>query len=169
MVIRSRKSKKDRQNNGQKKKDRQNNGQKKKDRQNNGQKKKGQTKQWPKEEGQTKQWPKEKRTDKTMAKRRRTDKTMAKRKKDRKTNNDLQNTIQKTKDRTTQTPLRSTYATMQKHFSTESCIGTKVASFFKDYKKIRLIRSLKKFIFRYQDLVEIYSVSAEKIINDGFS
>ena len=38
-----------------------------------------------------------------------------------------------------------------------------------DYKKIRLIRSLKKFIFRYEDLVEIYSVSAEKIINDGFS
>ena len=37
------------------------------------------------------------------------------------------------------------------------------------YSKIRLIRSLKKFIFRYQDLVEIYSVSAEKIINDGFS
>jgi hypothetical protein len=37
------------------------------------------------------------------------------------------------------------------------------------YKTIRLIRSLKKFIFRYQDLVEIYSVSAEKIINDGFS
>jgi hypothetical protein len=31
------------------------------------------------------------------------------------------------------------------------------------YKKI------KKFIFRYQDLVEIYSVSAETIINDGFS
>ena len=37
------------------------------------------------------------------------------------------------------------------------------------YEKIRLIRSLKKFIFRYQDIVEIYSVSAEKIINDGFS
>ena len=37
------------------------------------------------------------------------------------------------------------------------------------YQKIRLIRSFKKFIFRYQDLVEIYSVSAEKIINDGFS
>ena len=37
------------------------------------------------------------------------------------------------------------------------------------YRKIRLIRSLKKCIFRYQDLVEIYSVSAEKIINDGFS
>ena len=37
------------------------------------------------------------------------------------------------------------------------------------YKKIRLIRSLKKFIFRYHDLVEIYFVSAEKIINDGFS
>jgi hypothetical protein len=27
----------------------------------------------------------------------------------------------------------------------------------------------KKFIFRYQDLVEIYSVSAEKIISDAFS
>jgi hypothetical protein len=27
--------------------------------------------------------------------------------------------------------------------------------------------SLIKFIFRYQDLVEIYSVSAEKIINNG--
>ena len=26
------------------------------------------------------------------------------------------------------------------------------------YENIRLIRSLKKFIFRYQDLVEIYSV-----------
>ena len=37
------------------------------------------------------------------------------------------------------------------------------------YEKIRLIRSLKKFIFRYQDIVEIYSVSAETIINDGFS
>jgi hypothetical protein len=32
------------------------------------------------------------------------------------------------------------------------------------YEKIRLIRSRKKFIFRYQYLVEIYSVSAEKII-----
>ena len=37
------------------------------------------------------------------------------------------------------------------------------------YKKIRLIRSLKKFIFRYQYLVEIYSVSAEKIISNAFS
>ena len=37
------------------------------------------------------------------------------------------------------------------------------------YKKIRLNRSLKKFIFRYQYLVEIYSVSAEKIISDAFS
>ena len=37
------------------------------------------------------------------------------------------------------------------------------------YEKIRLIRSLKKFIFRYQNLVEIYSVSAEKIISDRFS
>jgi hypothetical protein len=38
-----------------------------------------------------------------------------------------------------------------------------------DYEKIRLIRSLKKFIFQYQEFVEIYSVSAETIINDGFS
>jgi hypothetical protein len=37
------------------------------------------------------------------------------------------------------------------------------------YEKIRLIRSLKKFIFRYKDLVEIYSVSPETIINDAFS
>ena len=37
------------------------------------------------------------------------------------------------------------------------------------YQKIRLIRSLKKFIFRYQDLVKKYSVPAETIINDGFS
>jgi hypothetical protein len=36
------------------------------------------------------------------------------------------------------------------------------------YEKNRLIRSLKTFIFRYQDLVEIYSVFAEKIISDGF-
>jgi hypothetical protein len=32
------------------------------------------------------------------------------------------------------------------------------------YKRIRLIRSLKKFIFQYQYLVEIYSVSAELLI-----
>jgi hypothetical protein len=37
------------------------------------------------------------------------------------------------------------------------------------YTKTRLIRSLKKFIFRYQDLFEIYSVSAETMINDAFS
>ena len=37
------------------------------------------------------------------------------------------------------------------------------------YTKIRLIRSFKNFIFRYQDLVEIYSVSAETMINDAFS
>ena len=37
------------------------------------------------------------------------------------------------------------------------------------YKKIRLIRSLKKFIFRYQDLVEKYSVSGVTIISDAFS
>jgi predicted O-linked N-acetylglucosamine transferase (SPINDLY family) len=32
------------------------------------------------------------------------------------------------------------------------------------YKKIRLIRSLNKFIFRYQDLVEIYSVSPMNLL-----
>jgi hypothetical protein len=37
------------------------------------------------------------------------------------------------------------------------------------YYKIRLIRSLEKFIFRYQDIVEMYSVSAETIINDACS
>ena len=37
------------------------------------------------------------------------------------------------------------------------------------YKRIRLIRSFKKFIFRYQDFVEIYFVSAETMINDAFS
>ena len=37
------------------------------------------------------------------------------------------------------------------------------------YQKIRLIRSPKKFIFRYQDLVEKYSVSGETRINYGFS
>ena len=37
------------------------------------------------------------------------------------------------------------------------------------YTKIRLIRSLKKIIFRYQDFVEIYSVSAETMINDAFT
>ena len=37
------------------------------------------------------------------------------------------------------------------------------------YTKNRLIRSLKRFILRYQDLVEIYSVSAETMISDAFS
>ena len=32
------------------------------------------------------------------------------------------------------------------------------------YKQIRLIRALKRFIFQYQYIVEIYSVSAETII-----
>jgi hypothetical protein len=36
-------------------------------------------------------------------------------------------------------------------------------------ENIRLIRSLRKFIFRYQDIVEIYSVSVDTIINDAFS
>jgi hypothetical protein len=33
------------------------------------------------------------------------------------------------------------------------------------YEQIRLIRSLKKFIFRYQGLVEMYSVSAETVVS----
>ena len=37
------------------------------------------------------------------------------------------------------------------------------------HSKCFLGRSLKKFIFGYQDLVEIYSVSAENIISDAFS
>jgi hypothetical protein len=37
------------------------------------------------------------------------------------------------------------------------------------FENICLIRSLRKFIFRYQDLVEIYSVSTETIIHDAFS
>ena len=37
------------------------------------------------------------------------------------------------------------------------------------YTNIRLIRSLKRFIFRYQDIIEIYSVSAETTISDAFS
>jgi hypothetical protein len=48
----------------------------------------------------------------------------------------------------------------------------RASSNYSDFLKrhrIRLIRSLKKFIFRYQDLVEKYSVSAETIISNGFS
>ena len=37
------------------------------------------------------------------------------------------------------------------------------------YYKIHIIRSFIKFIFRYQDIVEIYSVSAVTMVNDGFS
>ena len=36
-------------------------------------------------------------------------------------------------------------------------------------ERFALFDLLKKFIFRYQDLVEIYSVSAETMINDAFS
>ena len=39
----------------------------------------------------------------------------------------------------------------------------------KTHESCFVFRSLKKFIFRYQYLVEIYSVSAEKIISDAFS
>jgi hypothetical protein len=35
--------------------------------------------------------------------------------------------------------------------------------------KIEVVPFIINFRFRYQDLVEIYSVSAETIINDGFS
>jgi hypothetical protein len=38
-----------------------------------------------------------------------------------------------------------------------------------DFKAPNLPLSLQKLIFRYQDLVEIYSVSAETIISDAFS
>jgi hypothetical protein len=48
----------------------------------------------------------------------------------------------------------------------QQVVGIPMGTLDQGYKKIRLIRSLKKVIFRYQDLVEIYSVSAEKIIND---
>ena len=37
------------------------------------------------------------------------------------------------------------------------------------YKKIRLIISLKMFIFRYQDVVEIYSVSADTMVKNTFT
>jgi hypothetical protein len=55
------------------------------------------------------------------------------------------------------------------HVRQQSVSWEKVFNRTRGYKKIRLIRSLKKFIFRYQDLVEIYSVSAKTMINDGFS
>jgi hypothetical protein len=44
----------------------------------------------------------------------------------------------------------------------------KLTAYKKGYEKIHLIRSVKKLIFGYQDLVKIYSVSTETIINDGF-
>jgi hypothetical protein len=59
-----------------------------KDRQHNGQK----------TEGQTTQWPKDRRTDNTMAKRQKDRQHNGQKKKDERTNNDLQNTTQKTKD-----------------------------------------------------------------------
>ena len=52
-------------------------------------------------------------------------------------------------------------------YDLEECLTLRPYVMCNIYKKIRLIRSLKRFIFRYQDLVKIYSVSAEKIINDG--
>ena len=48
----------------------------------------------------------------------------------------------------------------------------RASSNYSDFLKRHLYlrnRLLDQFIFRYQDLVEIYSVSAETIINDGFS
>ena len=43
----------------------------------------------------------------------------------------------------------------------------RASSNYSDFLKHHL--HLKKFIFRYRDLVEIYSVPAEKIISDAFS
>jgi len=48
----------------------------------------------------------QRRTDNTMAKRQRQDNTMAKIKRTKGTNNNLQNTTQKTKDRATQIPTK---------------------------------------------------------------
>ena len=59
-----------------------------KNRQHNGQK----------TEEQTTQWPKDRRTDNTMAKRQKDRQHNGQKKKDERTNNDLQNTTQKTKD-----------------------------------------------------------------------
>ena len=51
-----------------------------------------------------------------------------------------------------------------KHFS------HKLLLYFAFFVKwVKRLTYIKKFIFRYQDLVEIYSVSAETIINDAFS
>jgi hypothetical protein len=50
------------------------------------------------------------------------------------------------------------------NFSTE-----KTGYWTRAIKRFALFDLLKMFIFRYQDLVEIYSISAETIINDAFS
>jgi hypothetical protein len=50
---------------------------------------------------------KRKKTENTIAKRQTTENTMAKRQKAKGTNNNLYNTIQKTKDRVTRTPLKN--------------------------------------------------------------
>ena len=73
---------------------------------------KGQTTQWSKEKGQKDrqhngQKKKDKRTDNTMVKRKRTkgQTTQWSKEKGQRSNNDHQNTTQKTKDRSTRTPL----------------------------------------------------------------
>ena len=61
---------------------------------------------------------------------------------------------------------------MQVKLTKISYIGTLFkVMFIQDIVQVLGIRyrSLKKCIFRYQDLVEIYSVSAETMVNDGFS
>ena len=69
----------------------------KKDRQHNDQRK----------EGQTTQWSKERRTDNTLAKGKKDRKHSGQRKEGHKGNNDLQKTTHKTKDRVTQTSLKT--------------------------------------------------------------
>ena len=77
---------------------------------------------------------------------------------------------------TTDTASSASFLDLYLEFHDSSQLSTKIYDKRDDFNfkiinfpKIRLIRSLKKFIFRYQDLVEIYSVSAETIISDAFS
>ena len=60
-----------------------------------------------KTEEQTTQWPKDRRTDNTMAKRQKNWQHNGQKKKDKRTNNDLQDIAQETKDRAIRTPLKS--------------------------------------------------------------
>jgi hypothetical protein len=55
------------------------------------------------------------------------------------------------------------------HISTDFSSIFSISYLDEGYEKICLIRYHKTFIFWYQDLVEIYSLFAETIINDAFS